>query len=147
MTTTSTENNRQQDEALDKLFAAYHPALSPTKPFMDSLQQRMEVVNYVRQMQQEQLRRYRMAVVAAFVLGSVAGAVAIALEPTIGQELAHSLLRQLSPAQAAFVETLHLRQALLPALCTLASTAVIALCTRRQKTEKPSYYIQPPHLR
>lgn len=132
MTTTDKDNTKMTDEeALDRIFADYRPKLSPAADFMESLQRKMEIADYVRRTHRARIHRYRMAVVASFVLGSVAGALIIVLMPDLGPALTTPLLQRLSPTQLAVVELLHLQQALLPALCTLVGMGVIALSGRQ----------------
>lgn len=122
------------DADLDRLFDAYRPTLTPAAPFMDTLQRKMEAVDYVKQLQRRRIRSYRMAVLAAFVLGTLSGAIVIALQPGIGAELlARPLLSQLTPTQVTIVEMLHLRQMLVPLLCLLLGGAVIGICSLRQR--------------
>jgi hypothetical protein len=67
-----------KDKALEELFLAQQPHFDDQADFMATLTRRLDAVEYVRQHQEATLRRYRMAMVAAFVVGLVSGAVTLA---------------------------------------------------------------------
>jgi hypothetical protein len=67
-----------KDKALEELFLAQKPHFDDQCDFMDALTRRLDAVEYVRQHQDATLRRYKMAMVAAFVAGIVSGAVTLA---------------------------------------------------------------------
>ena len=66
-----------KDKALEELFLAQTPHFDDKAQFMARLTQRLDAVEYIRQYQEATLRRYRMAMVAAFVVGVISGIVAI----------------------------------------------------------------------
>ena len=68
-----------KDKELEKLFLAQKPTFDDKADFMATLTKRLDVVEYVRQHQEATLRRYRVAMVVAFVVGIVSGAVTIGL--------------------------------------------------------------------
>ncbi len=63
----------ERDNTLEQLFRDYRPELSDSDQFMQRLRRKMEAVEYIRRMQERQVRHYRRAVLAAFVLGLVSG--------------------------------------------------------------------------
>ncbi len=67
-----------KDKALEELFLAQKPHFDDKAGFMAALTRRLDAVEYVRQHQEATLRRYKMAMVAAFVIGIVSGAVTLA---------------------------------------------------------------------
>lgn len=67
-----------KDKALEELFLAQQPHFDDQADFMATLTRRLEAVEYVRQHQETTLRRYKLAMVAAFVVGLVSGAVTLA---------------------------------------------------------------------
>ena len=67
-----------KDNALKELFLAQKPHFDDNADFMAALTQRLDAVEYVRQHQEATLRRYKLAMVAAFVVGIVSGAVTMA---------------------------------------------------------------------
>lgn len=68
-----------KDKALKELFHAQKPRFADDANFMASLTRRLDAVELVKQHQEATIRRYRMAMVAAFVVGLVSGGVSIAL--------------------------------------------------------------------
>lgn len=66
------------DKAFEELFLAQQPHFDDRADFMAALTRRLDAVEYVRQCQEATLRRYRMAMVAAFIVGMVSGAVTLA---------------------------------------------------------------------
>ena len=67
-----------KDKALEELFLAQTPHFYDSDDFMASLSQRLDAVEYIKQHQEATIRRYKMAVVVAFLAGLVAGGIAIA---------------------------------------------------------------------
>jgi hypothetical protein len=67
-----------KDKALEELFLAQQPHFDDHADFMAALAHRLDAVEYVRQYQETTLRRYKLAMVAAFVVGVVSGAVTLA---------------------------------------------------------------------
>ncbi len=74
-----------KDKALEELFLAHKPHFYDNDAFMASLIKRLDAVEYIKQHQEATIRRYKMAMVVAFVAGLVVGGGAIAyllLSPT-----------------------------------------------------------------
>ncbi len=66
-----------KDKALEELFLAQKPHFSDNADFMAALTKRLDAVEYVKQHQEATIRRYKMIMVAAFVVGIISGAVSI----------------------------------------------------------------------
>ena len=67
-----------KDQALEELFLAQKPAFGDHTDFMAKLTKRLDAVEYVRQHQEATIRRYKMAMVIAFAVGVVSGAITLA---------------------------------------------------------------------
>ena len=67
-----------KDKALEDLFLAQKPQFDDSKAFMASLNKRLDAVEYIKQHQEVTIRRYKMVLVVAFVVGVISGAVTIA---------------------------------------------------------------------
>lgn len=67
----------EKDKELEELFLAQTPRFDDKAEFMERLTKRLDAVEYIRQHQQATLRRYKMAMVVAFVVGIISGATAI----------------------------------------------------------------------
>ena len=67
-----------KDKALEELFLAQKPSFSDNADFMARLTKRLDAVEFVKQHQEATLRRYKLAMVAAFVVGIISGAITIA---------------------------------------------------------------------
>ena len=67
-----------KDKALEELFLAQKPHFSDNADFIASLTKRMDAVEYLKQHQEATIRRYKMMMVAAFVVGVISGAISIA---------------------------------------------------------------------
>ena len=68
----------EKDKKLEELFLAQKPTFDDKAEFMTTVTRRLDAVEFVRQHQEATLRRYKLAMVAAFVVGIVSGAVSIA---------------------------------------------------------------------
>ena len=67
-----------KDQALEELFLAQKPHFADNADFMAALTKRLDAVEYLKQHQEATIRRYKMLMVAAFVVGIICGAVSIA---------------------------------------------------------------------
>ena len=67
-----------KDKELENLFLAQTPHFTDGDAFMASLTKRLDAVEYLKQYQERTIRRYKMAMVVAFVVGIISGAVSIA---------------------------------------------------------------------
>ena len=68
---------KDKDPVLEELFLAQKPTFDDSADFMAALNKRLDAVEYVKQHQEATIRRYRMAMVAAFVVGIVIGGFAV----------------------------------------------------------------------
>jgi hypothetical protein len=68
----------EKDKKLEELFLAQKPTFDDKAEFMATVTRRLDAVEFARQHQEATLRRYKLAMVAAFVVGIVSGAVSIA---------------------------------------------------------------------
>ena len=67
-----------KDTTIEELFLAHKPHFDDSDAFMASLTKRHDAVEYIRQHQEATIRRYKMAMVVAFLAGIVVGGIAIA---------------------------------------------------------------------
>ena len=67
-----------KDKDLEELFLAQKPHFDDNEDFMASLNKRLEAVEYLKQHQEASIRRYKMAMVVAFVVGIISGGATIA---------------------------------------------------------------------
>lgn len=68
----------EKNKKLEELFLAQKPTFDDKADFMATVTRRLDAVEFVRQHQEASLRRYKLAMVAAFVVGIVSGAVTMA---------------------------------------------------------------------
>ena len=68
----------EKDKKLEELFLAQKPTFDDKADFMATITRRLDAVEFVRQHQEATLRRYKLAMVAAFVVGIVSGVVTMA---------------------------------------------------------------------
>ena len=66
-----------KDKALEDLFFAQKPHFSDKAEFMAALTKRLDAVEFIKQHQEAAIRRYKMLMVTAFVVGVISGSVAI----------------------------------------------------------------------
>ena len=67
-----------KDKSLEELFLTQQPHFDDKTEFMAALSRRLDAVEYVRQHQEATIHRYRMAMLVAFVIGIISGAVTLA---------------------------------------------------------------------
>ena len=67
-----------KDKALEELFLTQKPHFDDHDSFMADLTKRLDAVEFIRQHQEAAIRRYKMAMVATFVVGIVSGAITMA---------------------------------------------------------------------
>ena len=67
----------EKDKKLEELFLAQKPTFDDKAEFMATITRRLDAVEFVRQHQEATLRRYKLAMVAAFIVGIVSGAVSM----------------------------------------------------------------------
>ena len=76
-----------KDKKLEELFLAQQPHFDDNEAFMASLNKRLDAVEYVKQHQEATIRRYKWAMVAAFVVGIISGAITIAFVLSLPAEV------------------------------------------------------------
>ncbi len=76
-----------KDKELEELFLAKQPHFDDNEDFMASLNKRLDAVEYVKQHQEATIRRYKWAMVAAFVVGIISGAITIAFVLSMPAEI------------------------------------------------------------
>ena len=67
-----------KDKALEELFLTQKTHFDDHDAFMANLTKRLDAVEFIHQHQEASIRRYKMAMVAAFVVGIVSGAITMA---------------------------------------------------------------------
>lgn len=67
-----------KDQTLEDLFLAHKPHFDDRDNFMASLTKRLDAVEYIKQHQEATIRRYKMAMVVAFIAGLIVGGIAMA---------------------------------------------------------------------
>ena len=75
-----------KDKALEELFLAQKPQFDDNAGFMAAITRRLDAVEYVRQYQEATIRRYKLAMIAAFVIGIISGAITLAFILRIKKE-------------------------------------------------------------
>ena len=66
-----------KDKALEELFLAHKPQFDDEVDFMAALNKRLDAVEYIKQHQEATLRRYKIAMVAAFIVGIISSSATI----------------------------------------------------------------------
>ena len=77
----------EQKDTLQELFNGYTPDLGQDDLFMQHLETKLQAVEYIKQMQDRQHRRYRYAIIAAFLMGVIVsgGLLVYIMDNPIGQ--------------------------------------------------------------
>lgn len=65
----------EKDKELEALFLAQKPTFDDSAEFMQKLTKRLDAVEIVKQYQERTLRRYRIVIAVAFVVGIISGTV------------------------------------------------------------------------
>ena len=76
-----------KDKELEELFLAQQPHFDDNEAFMASLQKRLDAVEYIKQHQEAAIRRYKLIMVVAFVVGIISGGVAMAFVLSLPAEI------------------------------------------------------------
>ena len=76
-----------KDKELEELFLAQQPHFDDNEAFMATLNKRLDAMEYVKQHQEATIRRYKWAMVAAFVVGIISGAITIAFVLSMPAEI------------------------------------------------------------
>lgn len=61
----------EKDKNLEELFQQFNPDLGSKDLFMSSLSRKLEAIEYVKRVQDAQIRRYKVAILVAFIAGMV----------------------------------------------------------------------------
>ena len=64
-----------KDKALEELFLAQTPHFGDSAEFMQKLTKRLEAVEFIKQYQERTIRRYRIVIAVAFVVGIISGTI------------------------------------------------------------------------
>jgi len=65
----------EKDKAIEDLFLAQKPHFDDSAEFMQKLTKRLEAVEFIKQYQERTIRRYRIVIAVAFVVGIISGTV------------------------------------------------------------------------
>ena len=65
----------KKDKALEELFQAQKPHFDDSAEFMEKLTKRLDAVEFVKQYQERTLHRYKVMMVAVFVVGIICGGI------------------------------------------------------------------------
>ena len=68
-----------KDKKIEELFLANKPHFNDSEAFMSSLTKRLDAVEFIKQQQESELRRYKMIMVAAFIVGVISGGTVMVL--------------------------------------------------------------------
>lgn len=103
----------EEDRALAQMFDDFRPRLSDDDAFMDRLERSLDVIEYVRQLQERKLKRTRRAMLCAFGGGLVVGCALYATlmpsgdgMPSVAMDTHFQLLRIISEYSHLFTVTL-----------------------------------------
>lgn len=66
-----------KDKSLEKIFLTQKPVFNDQDIFLQKLERKLEAVEFIKQYEESHLRRYKYAMIAAFVLGIVSGGVSL----------------------------------------------------------------------
>ena len=67
-----------KDKALEELFLTHQPHFEDNDAFMASLTKRLDAVEFIKQHQEATIRRYKLAMIAVFIVGIISGAFTLA---------------------------------------------------------------------
>jgi hypothetical protein len=67
-----------KDKFLEEVFLTQKPKFDDQADFMNKLNKRLDAVEFIKKYQETTIRRYKMAIVVAFVVGIISGGVTIA---------------------------------------------------------------------
>ena len=107
-----------KDKALEELFLTQKPHFDDHDVFMADLTKRLDAVEFIRQHQEASVRRYKMAMVAAFIVGIVSGAV--------------TMVFILSTPADVPLFTFHFETSILPALALAMTLSMLSIINNVQ---------------
>ncbi len=68
-----------EDDKLRDLFQEFNPEFNDNDKFMTRLNHKLDAIEYIKRMQDAQLRRYKYAIILAMILGIISGGVIFAM--------------------------------------------------------------------
>ncbi len=120
----------EKDKTLETLFADFQPELGDNADFMASLNRKLDAVEYIKKVQDAQIRRYKYAVVAALVLGIISGGTLFAFVITM-PDMSPLFTFDTHFLPLMFLQE-HSRTLTLIALSLLVSFGIVTLITQIQ---------------
>ncbi len=120
-----------QEPNLEELFSNYHPTLSDSDAFMQTLTRRLDAVQYVEHYQAAQAARYRRYVVIALLVGLVLGGVMLAVFLFVAPSAQIFTFRVQSDVLLLVKENSHFIAMLI--LSLLVSAALVVICLSLQE--------------
>ena len=76
-----------KDKELEDLFLSLHPHFDDKEKFMAQIERKLDAVEYLRQYEKTNLRHYKYAIVAAFVMGVIASSTMFAFILSIPEDV------------------------------------------------------------
>lgn len=76
-----------KDKALENLFLAQRPVFDDKDEFMAQLTHKLDAVEYLRQYEEANLRRYKYAMIATFAMGIIVGGIMLVFVLTIPDDV------------------------------------------------------------
>ena len=127
-----------KDKALEELFLAQKPHFDDSESFMASLNKRLDAIEYIKQHQEAAIRRYKLAMVLAFVVGIISGGVAMVFVLSMPTEVplitfkAHSTILSWFSENSRFIITTALSLLMGFGAISIVSNLLDILNMRRQ---------------
>ena len=116
-----------KDKTLEELFLAQKPHFDDGDTFMASLTKRLDAVEFIKQHQEATIRRYKWAMVAAFIAGIISGAIAITYVLSVPMNVpVFTFNTQLSALQWLSMNSRFITVAAISLLMTFGITAFIS---------------------
>lgn len=136
-----------KDKELEQLFLAQKPHFDDSAEFMEKLAKRLDAVEFVKQYQERTLRRYKMAMVAVFVVGIISGGISTwwllsspTNEPLFDFNVQTGFLVWLAQNSRLFVAT-GLSLLMTAGICSIIGNVQEIIEMRRSMKEKRSWLV------
>lgn len=136
-----------KDKELEQLFLAQKPHFDDSAEFMEKLTKRLDAVEFVKQYQERTLRRYKMAMVAVFVVGIISGGISTwwllstpASEPLFNFNVQTGFLVWLAQNSRFFVAA-GLSLLMTAGICSIIGNVQEIIEMRRSMKEKRSWLL------
>lgn len=91
-----------KDKKLEELFLAQKPVFDDQDQFMERLEHKLEMVEYIKQYEEAKIRQYKYAMIATFVMGLFSGGIMLTFilgtpmdEPLFTFEVSSSVLLEI----------------------------------------------------